>query len=192
MSLAYPICYAIVFPLVHLIFPCRFFGRENIPDGPVIVCANHSSLIDPVLIAFAFGRRRRLFFMAKAEIFRVPVLGPLFRVLGAFPVVRGETDIGAIRTAMRHLKDGHQIMMFPEGTRVSESELAAAKSGAIRIATKLNVPVLPIYISTRKKAFHCSKLVIGEPYMLEAPEDKDYAPAVKALMESIHDLEKKS
>ncbi|MEL7604286.1 MAG: lysophospholipid acyltransferase family protein, partial [Bacillota bacterium] len=183
MSLAYPICFAIVFPLVHLIFPCRFFGRANIPEGPVIVCANHSSFIDPVLIAFAFGCRRRLYFMAKAELFRVPVLGALLRVLGAFPVVRGETDIGAIRTAIRHLKNGHQIMMFPEGTRVSEPELAAAKSGAIRIATKLGVPVLPIYISTRKKAFHCSKLVIGKPYKLETPEDKDYAPAVQALME---------
>jgi len=192
MSAVYLICYLIVYPLVHLIFPCRFFGRANIPEGPAIVCANHSNLIDPVLIAFAFGCRRRLFFMAKAELFRVPVLGTFFRMLGAFPVVRGETDIGAIRTAMRHLRNGRQIMMFPEGTRVSESELVAAKSGAVRIATKLKVPVLPIYISTRKKAFHCSKLVIGEPYMLEAPEDKDYAPAAQALMDSIHALEKRS
>ncbi|MGI5984260.1 MAG: 1-acyl-sn-glycerol-3-phosphate acyltransferase [Clostridiales bacterium] len=189
MNTAYFIYYIIAYPFVRLIFPCRFRGKENIPDEPVIVCANHSSLLDPVLIGLAFGPKRQLHFMAKAELFKIPVLSGFLRSIGAFPVVRGETDIGAVRTAMKHLKNGRQIMMFPEGTRVSESDSVAAKSGAVRIATKLKVPILPVYVSTDKRAFRMSKVVIGKSYMLEAPQSKDYVPLADELMKKIKVLE---
>jgi len=156
----------------------------------MIICANHSNFVDPVLIAMAFGRKHQLFFMGKAELFRIPLLGSVLRAVGAFPVQRGETDIGAIRTAMKHLKNGDRIMMFPEGTRVSEAETVDAKSGAVRIATKMNAPIQPIYISTKKRIFHASKLVIGKPYIIPAPSDKNYAPLAEELMGKIQSLEK--
>jgi 1-acyl-sn-glycerol-3-phosphate acyltransferases len=192
MRIAYAIYYLIAYPFVRFIFPCRFIGLENIPQGPLIVCANHTSLMDPVQIAIAFGIKRQLFFMAKAELFKIPVFGAILKSAGVFPIVRGETDITSIRTAIKRLKSGHQIMMFPEGTRVSEDELVAAKSGAVRIATKLKVPVLPIFISSGKKAFRCAKLVIGEPYMMENPVNKNYEPLSNELMGKIHALENKS
>lgn len=190
MSKSYVFWYSIVYPLVRLIFPCSFYGRENIQPGPMIVCANHSNFIDPVLIAVAFGRKHQLFFMGKAELFHVPLLGSVLRAVGAFPVQRGETDIGSIRTAMKHLKNGHQIMMFPEGTRVTEAETVDAKSGAVRIAIRMGVPIQPIYISNKKKAFRCSKLVIGKPYMMAAPDDKNFTRLAEELMEKIQALEK--
>ena len=189
MKFPYALYYFIVYPFVRLIFPCRIKGRENIPDGPLIVCANHSSLIDPVFIAFAFTAKRQLFFMAKAELFRIPILKSILSSGGVFPVERGETDISAIRTAMRHLKNSEQIMMFPEGTRVSENEQVAAKSGAVRIATKLKVPILPIYISTNKRAFRMSSLNIGKPFYLESPDGKDFSGLSDTLMQKIHELE---
>ena len=189
MSFPYSFYYIIAYPFIRLFFPCRFYGKENIPQGPVIICANHSSLIDPVFIAIAFGAKRQLFFMAKAELFKMPVIGGFLRSAGVFPVERGETDIGAIRTAMKHLKNGKQIMMFPEGTRVSENDSIAAKSGAVRIAAKLQVPVLPIFISTNKRALHISKVVIGKPYELESPKGKDYTILADELMQKIHSLE---
>lgn len=189
MKFAYVFWYMLLFPLAKLIVPCIVKGRENIPDGPVIVCANHTNILDPVLIAYAFGHKRQLFFMAKAELFKIPIVGSIFKTVGVFPIVRGETDINSIRTAMRHLKNGEQIMMFPEGTRVKEEDLVAAKSGAVRIAIKMKVPVLPVHLSKGKKAFHQSKLIIGEPYMLQAPADKNYAPLISELMDKIHALE---
>ena len=155
----------------------------------MIICANHSNFVDPILIAIAFGRKHQLFFMGKVELFRVPLLGGVLRAVGAFPVQRGETDIGAIRTAMKHLKSGNRIMMFPEGTRVTEAETVDAKSGAVRIATKMNVPIQPIYVSTKKKVFHGSKLVIGKPYFIPQPVDKNFAPLAEELMGKIQSLE---
>ncbi|MDR1131858.1 MAG: 1-acyl-sn-glycerol-3-phosphate acyltransferase [Oscillospiraceae bacterium] len=191
MNAVYTICFFIAYPIVRLLFPCRFYGTRNIPAGPAIVCANHSSFIDPVLIALAFGHRRPLHFMAKAELFRVIPFRGLLRALGAFPIERGEPDIGAVRTAVRHLKGGRKIMIFPEGTRVAEDESAAPKSGAVRIAAKLGAPVLPIYITTKKKALRCSRLIIGEPFKLHTPANKDYAPLAAELMDRILSLEMK-
>lgn len=186
---AYAFWYSIVYPIAGLIFPCRYYGRENIPEGPVVICANHSSFIDPILIAFAFQRHRQIFFMSKAEIFKVPILGAVLRSIGSFPVHRGETDISAIRTAFGLLKSGRRVMIFPEGTRVKEKEPVDAKSGALRIAIKTKTPILPVYISRRKRIFSFSKLVIGKPYLPVEPRDKDYLALADELMEKINVLE---
>ena len=188
MSTAYKICYCLAYPIFRPLYPCSFSGAENIPEGPVIVCANHSNLVDPILIAFAFGLKRQLFFMAKAELFRIPLLKSILKWIGVFPISRGESDINSIRTAIKHLKNGRQIMMFPEGTRVGVTDAVSAKNGAVRIAIKLKVPLLPIYITSNKKAFRLSKLAIGKPYSPLAPEDKDYAHLSDELMEEIYAL----
>jgi len=191
MKAAYVIWYLIAYPIARLILPCRFFGRENIPQGPLVVCANHTSLLDPVLVALAFGRKRQLFFMAKAELFNIPVFSTILKSIGVFPINREETDISSIRTAIKHLKDSEQIMMFPEGTRVCDANTVAAKSGAVRIATKMKAPILPIYISKGKKEFRFSTVVIGTPYTLQAPPDKNYILLADELMEKIQTLEPK-
>ena len=191
MRSVYLIYYIILYPIARLLLPCSVFGRENIPAGPLVICANHTSLLDPVLIGYAFGRKRQLFFMAKAELFKVPVLGAFLRSIGVFPINREDTDISSIRTAMKHLKNGQQIMMFPEGTRVGDNDLVPAKTGAVRIAAKMKAPILPIYITPGKKLFHSSKVVIGAPYNIEAPAEKNYLPLADELMGKIQSLEPK-
>ena len=189
MNIAYSIYYIIAYPFAKLIYPCRTLGKENISDGPLIVCSNHSDYLDVVELAMAFGFRRRLFFMAKAEFFKIPVIRTIFKWGGVFPIERGEADITAIRTTINHLKNGHIIMMFPEGTRVSESDSIAAKSGAVRIASKLKVQILPIYITKNKKPFHKAKLIVGKPYIPEVPKNKDYTILSDDLMKRIYALE---
>ena len=188
MGIAYAIYYRIAYPIARLILPCRIFGRENIPEGPLVVCANHSSLLDPILIAIAFGRKRQLFFMAKAELFDIPVFGRILKSIGVFPINREETDISSIRTAIKHLKSNEQVMMFPEGTRVGDNDSVAAKSGAVRIATKMRTPILPIYLTKGKKLFRFSQVIIGNPYTLQIPQNKDYCPLADELMEKIQAL----
>ncbi|MEG0777658.1 MAG: lysophospholipid acyltransferase family protein [Oscillospiraceae bacterium] len=192
MRFFYTLFYILAYPFMRVVFPCHIRGRENIPEGAVVACANHSSLLDAVLMAIAFGIRRQLFFMTKADLFEIPVLGSILRAAQAFPVERGETDITAIRTAIKHLKNGERIMIFPEGTRVTESESADAKSGAVRIASKLKAPIVPVYISTGKRAFHFSRLEIGEAYMAETPKDRDFLPLADDLMKRIYAMENKN
>ena len=136
--------YWVLGPFFRLVHPQRTRGRQNIPAEPVIFVANHSSMIDPFMLSLAVRRRNRAYFMAKKELFRFPLRGVL-RLLGAFPVDR-ETGggVSAIKTALRYLKNGQNVLMFPEGTRVSEAEQVAAKTGAIRIAMQANVPIVPV------------------------------------------------
>lgn len=149
-------------------YPVRYEGREHIPEGPAIICANHSSLLDPIFIAFALTLRRQTRFMAKAELFSIPVLGPIIRGVGSYPVKRGTSDVNAIRLSMQYLKQGEKILMFPEGTRVAEDEAADVKTGAIRLAMKLNVPILPVYIPRKKRIFRRDTVKIGSPFYVES------------------------
>ncbi len=183
--------YAIFLPVQRILVPLRVKGKENIPKGPAIVCANHTSSLDPILIAYAFGINCRLNFMAKAELFSIPILKSILSALCVFPVSRGEPDISSIRTTMKYLKSGDMVMMFPEGTRVSPEESVEAKTGAIRIAAKTKVPILPIHLTPGRKIFHLTRLVIGIPYMVEIPPDKNYEMLVGKLMDSIFELEPK-
>lgn len=194
MKFLYILYCCLVFPYMRLACPCRVAGKENIPDKAAIICANHTSNYDPVMLAIYFGFfKHRMCFMAKAELLEIPVLGPLLRAAGVFPVHRGEnTDIKAIRTAIKYLKAGEKIMMFPEGTRVDPGGYVAAKTGAVRIASKLGVPILPVWMTSGKKSFRRNTMVIGEPYYIKVPADKNYELLSEQLLDNIRQLEPKN
>lgn len=190
MKFLYVLYSCLCYPFCWLVCPCRVIGRNNIPKGSAIVCANHSSNFDPMMMALYFGMKNKLYFMAKAELLEIPILGTLLKAAGVFPIHRGEkTDIQAIRTAMKHLKNGNKVMIFPQGTRVLEGEYVAAKSGAVRIAAKLNVPILPVWLNPGDKAFKINNMVIGEPYHVEVPADRNYEPLSEELLNKIRQLE---
>lgn len=177
-------------PLVRLVFPCRVIGAEKIPRGKALLCVNHSHMMDPVIVVANLGKKHRLFTMAKAELFRIPVLRSLLKAVGVFPVNRGETDIRAIRTAMKYLKSGEKVLLFPEGTRVAEDQTVEGKTGAVRIAIKTGASIVPMFLTRRGKLFRRSKLVVGEPFALTPPADKNYEPMTEELMDRIYSLEK--
>jgi 1-acyl-sn-glycerol-3-phosphate acyltransferase len=166
----------------------RYRGRENIPEAPILICANHSSDVDPVLVAFALGRKRRIHFMAKIELFRVPLLKGILRGVGAFPVDRSGIGLDAVRATMRYLKDGENVMLFPEGTRVGEDDAKKAKQGAVRIALKTGVPILPINVPRKKRFFQRAVVTIGEPYAVTVPpgETADFDALTEELMRKIN------
>ncbi|OGW62883.1 MAG: hypothetical protein A2V83_08325 [Nitrospirae bacterium RBG_16_64_22] len=128
-----------------VLFRLRVRGRENIPDaGGAIIAANHASYLDPPLVGVSMGRQLR--YMAAEELFRVPVFGPLIRSVGSFPVKRGEDDRSALREAVRQLKQGHLLLVFPEGTRSFDGELGEGKAGIGFIALHAGVPVVPAFV----------------------------------------------
>ena len=182
------VVYSVVVPLVKLIYPIRVVGRENIPDGAAVVCANHSNLLDPVIAAGAFRRRNYMHFIAKAELKGAFILGRLLERCGVIFVKRGTGDIGAMRSMMRCLKNGEKIFIFPEGTRTEEDNMVDAKTGAVRLASKLNVPIVPVYIPRHKKLFKRIKVIIGRPYSVHGRTHEEYAELSDGIMEHIYEL----
>lgn len=154
---------------IRLLFRIRFEGRENLPaTGPVILCSNHRSNLDPVLLGAVLNRN--LFFMAKAVLFKVPLLNILIRALGAFPVKRGAGDREAIRRAMEIVKHGDVLAMFPEGHRLKKGgELQRFQSGAVRIAGHTGAVILPaaIICKGRVSPFNRKLIRIGKPVTVE-------------------------
>ena len=164
MDAWFHLLYALIWPVFNIFRPLRVVGRENIPHGPVVICPNHTSLGDPFYVAFAFGYNVPMRAMAKIEIMRWPVVGWALGKAGVFGVDRDKADMKAVKTALRFLKDGNKLLLFPEGTRVQEGESVEAKTGAAMFATRTGVPLMPVYIQRKKKLFRRNVVVLGAPY----------------------------
>ncbi len=164
MTKFYRSIYSILGPLIRLLFPCRAVGLENIPVGGALLCANHVSGWDPIIIAIYLPRDSRLTVMAKDSLFHIPVLGFLLRKLGIFPVKRGGSDLTAMKTALKVLHDGNRLLVFPEGTRVEGQGEVEAKGGVTVMATRTGVPMIPVYCGEKHKFLRKTTIVFGEPY----------------------------
>lgn len=145
-----------------LIFRVRVSGRHHLPAmGPAIIYANHLSWYDIPVVAFSVSRRIR--FMAKAELFRVPFLGRAIGYLGAFPIRRGQPDRQAIRTALTLLKAGEVVGIFPEGTRSKTGQLQRPEPGLAYLAYKSGVPLVPVAISSTYRIGSPVHVRLGPP-----------------------------
>ena len=188
----YKIFYTIVRPFVGLYYPMRFIGRENIPEGGALVCANHSSAIDPFFLAFALGKKRPICAMAKESLMEIPVIGKILKLVGAFGVKRGASDIHAVKYALEQLKKGEYVVLFPEGTRVKSREEGEPKTGAAMLAYRTGVAVLPVYIPIKKRVLRINRVYIGEPIYMKTEGKKatnqDYEDMTKVLMDHIYDI----
>ena len=156
-------------PLVLFFLPVELRGTENLKEGegPYLLCANHSNLWDPVLFVLSMPQAFNVRIMAKKQLFSIPVLGGFLRAIGVFPVDRGHSDIGAVKTAIQSLRDGWNLFLFPEGTRVKNPGHAEIKSGAGMMAIRAGVKLVPVFIGTKKRLFRRTPIIIGAPF---APE----------------------
>lgn len=133
--------------LWHFWFRLEINGRENEPkQGGYILASNHCSAIDPMIVCQGI-RKHHIHFMAKAELFDIPVLKHVIRWLKAFPVSRGTGDTTAIETAVQVIRDGEILGLFPEGTRSKDGNLLRFKSGLALIAQQTGASVLPVTIT---------------------------------------------
>lgn len=156
----YIFCRAVLRLLYGLLFRLEAQGREHVPtEGPVILCSNHLSNFDPPTIGIKLDRKVQ--FMAKKELFDVPLFGKLIHSLGAFPVKRGGVSKEAIRASLDLLKSGGMMGIFPEGTRKSSGE--AAKKGAAMIALRSGAVIVPVFIDGNYKLFRKTVVRYGPP-----------------------------
>ena len=137
--------------LFRLLFRFRTIGADNVPrEGAVLLASNHVSVLDPP--AVGAGLPRRIHYMAKAELFRVPFLGGLIRRLNAYPVEREGADAAALRHALLLLREGQGLLVFPEGTRGTEGRLQPGRAGAGMLAALSEAPVVPVYVQGTGRA----------------------------------------
>jgi 1-acyl-sn-glycerol-3-phosphate acyltransferase len=135
--------WSIVSPLLHLYFRGRIYGADQVSQsGPLIVVSNHASDFDPLIVANCVARP--IAFMAKEELFQVPILSQAIQLYGAYAVKRGTGDRGAMRAALTMLERGWAAGVFITGTRTSDGHVTDPKLGAAWIAAKAQVPLLPV------------------------------------------------
>lgn len=178
------LCFVLI-PIFKLFYRVKITGRENIPSTAAVICANHTSMLDPFYVAVAFGWKDALVFMGKIEIFKIPLIGGLLRAIDAIPVDRGATAVSTLRDAINRLKEGRKVMIFPEGTRVrDEADVSGAKNGAAMIACRANVAMIPVYIDANKRLFGTVNVIIGKPVETGSFEGSGNAK-YKAVVESV-------
>ena len=185
MSRTYWFVYTFILPIFRLLFPYTIVGRENIPEGGVMVCPNHAHALDPVFVCAGLGKKVRIHTMAKKEAIDHPLAGWFLTALGGYGVDRGNVDLQVIKDTLRFLKDGDKVVLFPEGTRVEYHGQVLAKSGAAVLALKAGVPVIPVYCGGKKKLFCRTTVVFGEPYYLQTESRRPTSEEYQQLAEDI-------
>lgn len=181
-------------PVVKFLFSVKKIeGLENLPDDGGLVCANHTSFADPIVLSVAL--RKPIKYMGKAELFKIPILNLIIKGFGAFPVKRGGADPASLRTAEKLLNDGEFVGVFPQGTRCPKVpfEQTEVKVGAGLISYRSGCRVIPVFMKTPKhklSLFRKTYIVIGKP--IENSEFdfidgtvKEYEAASKRIFEDI-------
>jgi len=156
---------------VRVVYRVRVIGREHAPSGPYVIAPTHRSMLDIPLVGAITTRRIR--FMGKQSLFRVPVLGSVFTALGGYAVARDGSDFGPVRESLKMLAAGEPVVVYPEGTRQHGPEIAPLQPGAVYLALKANVPILPVGIAGAEETFRHPTgrfwgfgrivVVVGEP-----------------------------
>ena len=167
-SLGYRIVTWICCFLFHTLLPVKYHNLEKAQiDAPYILIGNHSSMLDPLVIAYPC-KRYQIRFFGKKELMKVPVLRSFLNSIRLIPVDRHNMDMAAVRACMKALHAGDSLCIFPEGTRHKEGIMQDLESGAAIIALRAKVPLLPAYVSGKPKLFRRIHCYYGDPICVEA------------------------
>ncbi|WP_373229748.1 lysophospholipid acyltransferase family protein [Cohnella sp.] len=178
----YLFCRFIVRTFFIVLYRLEARGISNIPlEGPVILCSNHKSLQDPITLGAWVPRK--VHYMAKAELFRIPLFGPLIKGVGAFPVKRGGVSKEAIRTAITLLQKGQVMGIFPEGTR--NESLGMGKRGAVSMAVRAKAFVVPVALVGDYRLFRKMIAVYGAPIDMRPYAEEGTSESMEAATELI-------
>jgi 1-acyl-sn-glycerol-3-phosphate acyltransferase len=175
-------------------FSLQIYGRENlIEEGPALLAMNHQSYLDPPLAAICCDRE--IHFLARKDLFDTPLLGRVLRNLNVIGLERDGSDMSALKTVIRLLKNGGSTIVFPEGTRTRDGQLAPARPGIGLIVAKSLAPVVPMRIFGAFDAFPRTAkfprrapitIVIGEPmHFTKADVDGDPRAVYQGISERV-------
>ncbi len=174
-------------------------GRENVPAGGCLIVSNHVSFMDPTTVGWAVARE--IFYLGRKSLFKPPFWSWFLPICNVLPIDRDAHDISGLRRIIKMLKEGHAVLLFPEGTRSQDGTIQPAEPGAGMIALKAGVPILPVRVfgtfeslsrHTKRLRFYPIRVVIGQPYVPVVPvgkRDKEmYGPVAQEMMDRISTL----
>jgi 1-acyl-sn-glycerol-3-phosphate acyltransferase len=177
----------------------RVEGRENVPPGGCLIVSNHVSFMDPTTVGWAVGRE--MYYLGRKSLFKPPFWNWFLPMCNVLPIERDAHDVAGLRRIIKMLKEGHAILLFPEGTRSADGTPGAAEPGAGLVALKAEVPVLPVRVfgtfeslsrHVKRLRFHPIRVVIGESYvpagMTDRKDKQAYARAAQDMMDRISRL----
>ncbi|MDF5708375.1 MAG: lysophospholipid acyltransferase family protein [Nostoc sp. S4] len=145
LALYHAFKWSVVSPMLHAYFRGKIYGAENVPRwGSLVVVSNHASYFDPPIVSNCL--RRPVAYMAKEELFNIPILAQAIKLYGAYPVSRGSADRNAIRSALEYLNHGWAVGVFLQGTRTLDGRITDPKRGALLLAAKAKAPILPVSV----------------------------------------------
>jgi 1-acyl-sn-glycerol-3-phosphate acyltransferase len=192
-TFTYRLCAGIVAIVAKVLFRPTVVGAGNIPlTGPVLIAPIHRSNVDFALTLFI--SKRKVFFMAKDSLFRVPILGPLITHLGAFPVKRGAADRESMTLSEEVLRQGHALVLFPEGTRKEGRAVAPLHDGAMFVAARTGATIVPVGIGGSDRAmpkgaklprFARIRIVVGAPIQPPSSQGRVARSALAAKSEEL-------
>jgi 1-acyl-sn-glycerol-3-phosphate acyltransferase len=163
----YWIAHALIAIYIRTLCRLKRTGHEKIPkQGGLIIASNHQAAADPFIMGTAVPRE--LAFMAKKELFEIPIEGWLIKRFNAFPVDRFGFDLGVIKKSIEILESGQALVMFPEGTRSKDGKIHEGKIGVGMLARKAGVPIMPVYIENSRKAW--LNLITGKRFIVRFGE----------------------
>lgn len=186
-NLFYRFSRMIIRGIYRVLFRIQVIGADRIPaEGGVMLCSNHKSYWDPLTLGV--GIKRQIRFMAKSELFKIPVVGWVIRGWGAFPVKRGRVSKDAIRQSIRTLEQGGLIGVFPEGTRNKQDHMGMAKRGATVMALRSEAVIVPAAIIGNYRIFRKMIVAYGRPIRAADYGSEHEAELTEAIMTNIHEL----
>ncbi len=187
--LTYGFLKKVVNAFIQIILPYKLVGKEKVQDGACVLVGNHYRIWD--IVHMACTTKEKVHFITKQELYKSKFLGHLCDIVEAIPVSRDGQDAKAVMTALRYLKKGEKISMFPEGTRNrTDADLLPLKGGAALFAIKARVPVYPVMCLRKTRFFRRTKIVVGDGFELSEFYDKrmsaeDYAAAENVIRDKM-------
>ena len=149
-------------------FKFEVIGADNIPsEGNLIIAANHKSNLDPIFVASAVDKKRKMTAIAKEELFKNKILAKILNKVEIIPINRQNPGLGTIKRILKYIKNDYALVMFPEGTRSKTDDFNNAKAGLSLFATKAKAEIVPCTIYSSYKLFKPAKIYFGKPISLE-------------------------
>ncbi len=171
--------------IANFIYPSKMFGKENLPEGSCVIVSNHFSVVD--CVQYLNISKERPYYLAKKEICKNKLSNWIFTSFGAIPIDRDKPDMKAMLAAMRVLKNGERLVIFPEGTRnkTGTTDLQEIKGGAVVFAVKARCPIVPAMLLKKSRMFRRNKIIVGKPFELSEFYDKKLSDEDIIQMEKI-------